>query len=305
MKAATVKKNRENMAKPNIGWKHSNTYNKKGAFAMTSRTFKVRGSGLLFASICIVLILGLSSAGPRKVLIVQDELPQMAVLAEFLRETGHLSVTIMDQQSLPEDLSEYQAVVVFIHRDLEARTEQSIIHYTKNGGKLICLHHSISSKKALNRFYFDFLGIRLDKGSMETGGYKWIASNWSLVNLNSQHFITNSDVNWDETIVYTPSDYPSTEHVYPSITLQDDSEVFINHKFTDGREKTVLCGIVYHDAETNKTYMQDRGAWIKKQDKGTIVYFMPGHAVSDYENKNISQMILNAIRWPARTISQR
>lgn len=293
------------MAKPNIGWKLANTYYKKGAFAMTSRTFKVRGSVLLFASICIVLILGLSSAGPRKVLIVQDELPQMDVLAEFLRETGNLSVTIMDQQYLPKDLSEYQAVVVFIHKDLNARTEESIINYTKNGGKLICLHHSISSRKALNRFYFDFLGIRLDKGPMETGGYKWKGSSWSLVNLNSQHFITNFDVNWDETIVYTPSDYPSTEQASPGITLGDDSEVFINHKFTDGREKVVLCGIVYHDTETNKTYMQDRGAWIKKHDKGTIVYFMPGHAVSDYENKNISQMILNAIEWPTGPISHR
>ena len=270
---------------------------------MMGRTFKVRGSILLFVSICIALTLGLSPARPPKVVIVQDEPPQMEVLAEFLRETGNLSVAIMDQQSLPEDLSEYQAVVVFIHKDLDARTEESIIDYTKNGGKLICLHHSISSKKALNRFYFDFLGIRLDKGPMETGGYKWIHSTWSLVNLNSQHFITNFDVDWDEAIVYTPSDYPSTEGVYPSITLQDDSEVFINHKFTDGREKVVLCGIVYNDTESNKTYMQDRGAWIKKQGKGSIVYFMPGHAVSDYQNKSISQMILNAIRWPPRLIS--
>lgn len=270
---------------------------------MMGRTFKVRGSILLFVSICVALTLGLSPARPPKVVIVQDEPPQMEVLAEFLRETGNLSVAIMDQQSLPEDFSEYQAVVVFIHKDLDARTEESIIDYTKNGGKLICLHHSISSKKALNRFYFNFLGIRLDKGPMETGGYKWKGSSWSLVNLNSQHLITNSDVNWDEKVVYTPSDYPSTEGIYPSITLQQDSEVFINHKFTDGREKVVLCGIVYHDAESNKTYMQDRGAWIKRQGKGTIVYFMPGHAVSDYENKSISQMILNAIRWSARPIS--
>jgi len=263
-----------------------------------SRTLKVKGSILLFVPICIGLIFGLSSARPRKVLIVQDELPQMEVLSKFLRETGRLSVAIKDQKSLPEDLSGYQAVIVFIHKDLEAATEESIIDYTKNGGKLICLHHSISSKKALNRFYFDFLGIRLDKEPMEAGGYKWKASTWSLVNLNSQHFITNSDVKWDKEIVYTPSDYPSTERVYPNITLKDDSEVFINHKFTDGREKVVLCGIVYHDAESDKTYMQDRGAWIKKQGKGTIVYFMPGHAVSDYENKNISRIILNAITWP-------
>ncbi len=73
--------------------------------------------------------------------------------------------------------------------------------------------------------------------------------------------------------------------------------MFINHRFTDGRQKTVLCGLVYHDVESGKTYMQDRGAWIKKQGKGTIVYFMPGHAASDYENKSISRIVLNAIMW--------
>jgi len=146
--------------------------------------------------------------------------------------------------------------------------------------------------------YFDFLGMRLDKGPMEEGGYKWKPSGWSLVNLNSRHFITNSNIEWNKKVTYTPSDQPSPEGKYPAITLGADSEVFINHKFTDGREKTVLCGIIYHDAETGKTYMQDRGAWIKKQGKGTIFYFMPGHAVSDYENRNVTQIILNAITWP-------
>jgi type 1 glutamine amidotransferase len=235
---------------------------------------------LLFVTVCTVFILGSSSPKPPKVIIVQDEMPQMEVLAKFLRQKGKLSVAVTDQSSFPKDLSAYNTVIVFIHRDLQENTENSIINYTKNGGKLICLHHSISSKKAQNKFYFDFLG-----------------------NLNSQHFITNSNVNWDEKIVYTPSDYPGTEGVYPGITFKHDSEVFINHKFTDGREKIVLCGIVYHDKESDKTYMQDRGAWIKRQGKGAILYFMPGHIASDYENRNISQMILNAIRWPAKPIS--
>ena len=251
----------------------------------------------LLLSVCAVLVLGFSRAGRSNVLIIQDELPQMEVLAKFLRQEGKLSVTIADQQSLPEDMSRYKAVIVFIHRELLEKTEMAIIEYTKNGGRLVCLHHSISSRKALNKFYFGFLGMRLDKGTMDAGGYKWKAGSYSLVNLNSQHFITNSGVDWNEKISYTPSDYPSSERKYPGITLGADSEVFINHKFTDGREKIVLCGIVYHDAESGKTYMQDRGAWIKKQGRGTIVYFLPGHAVSDYENKNISQIILNAITW--------
>ena len=258
---------------------------------------------LLFVAVCTVFTLGSSSPKAPKVIIVQDEMPQMEVLAKFLRENGKLSVVITDQRSFPKDLSAYDAVIVFIHRDLQGNTENSIINYTKKGGKLICLHHSISSKKAQNKFYIDFLGIRLDKGPMEKGGYKWKESSWSLVNLNSQHFITNFDVNWEEQISYTSSDYPSSKRAYPCITLKHDSEVFINHKFIDGREKVVLCGIVYHDTQNNKTYMQDRGAWIKRQGKGTIIYFMPGHIASDYKNRNISQMILNAISWPARPIS--
>ncbi|UCF17471.1 MAG: ThuA domain-containing protein [Phycisphaerales bacterium] len=251
----------------------------------------------LVLSACVTLVLGFSRVGRPHVLIIQDELPQMEVLAKFLREVGKLSVTIVDQKSLPDDLSRYEAVIVFIHRELLEKTEMAIIEYTKNGGRLVCLHHSISSRKALNKFYFDFLGMQLDKGPAETGGYKWKAGSYSLINLNSKHFITNSGVDWNERIAYTPSDYPSSQREYPGITLGADSEVFLNHKFTDGREKTVLCGIVYHDPESGRTYMQDRGTWVKKQGKGTIVYFLPGHAVSDYENKNISQIILNSITW--------
>ncbi len=258
---------------------------------------------LLFVTISSTFVLGSSSSETSKVIIIQDELPQMKVLAKFLRETGKLSVTISDQTSFPQDLSIYDSVIVFIHGDLSKKTENSIIKYTKNGGKLICLHHSISSKKAKNKFYFDFLGIQLDKGTMEEGGYKWKQSSWSLVNLNPQHFITKTDIKWNKEINYTPSDHPSSEKTYPCIVLKDDSEVFINHKFTDGRQKIVLCGIVYHDKDSDKTYMQDRGAWIKKQGKGNILYFMPGHTVSDYQNKNISQMILNAIKWPVKSTS--
>ena len=258
---------------------------------------------LLFVIFFSAFIFGSSSPGTSKVIIIQDELPQMKVLSEFLQEKDKLSVTITDQTSFPQDLSAYDAVIVFIHGNLTEHTEKSIIKYTKNGGKLICLHHSISSAKAKNKFYFNFLGIQLDNGPMEKGGYKWKESNWTLVNLNPQHFITKTEIKWNEKINYTSSDYPSSEREYPCISLKDNSEVFINHKFTDGRQKTVLCGIVYHDKDSDKTYMQDRGAWIKRQDKGTIIYFMPGHTASDYENKNVSQMILNAIRWPAKPIS--
>jgi hypothetical protein len=253
--------------------------------------------------ICIALLIAALTcgvSGPARqpgVLIIQDERPQMDVLAKFLTDKGKMPVTIVEQKSLPKLTSKFKAVIVFIHGQLHEQTERAIIDYTKAGGRLICLHHSISSRKAENKFYFDFLGMQLNKGAMEEGGYAWKASSWTLVNLNTKHYITNHNIEWKEQVTYTSSDQPSVERTYPAINLKDDSEVFISHRFIDGREKTVLCGLIYTDRTTGKTYMQDRGVWIKKQGKGTIVYLMPGHCVSDYQNANIAQMIMNAVNW--------
>lgn len=266
---------------------------------MIRRLRNAKAVTLLLILACTVVIPSPAAGRKYDVIIIQDEMPQMDVLASFLREAGAKSVLIADQQTVPREMSSFEAVIVFIHRDLSEETEKLIIDYTKKGGKLICLHHSISSKKAANEFYFDFLGMQLDSGTMEEGGYKWKASGWSLVNLNQQHYVTKFKVDWGDPIDYASSDQPSVTRSYPSIRLEDDSEVFINHKFTDGREKTVLCGIVYRDKESGRTYMQDRGLWLKRCGKGTIVYFMPGHAASDYENPNVSQIILNAINYTA------
>jgi hypothetical protein len=251
-----------------------------------------------FALFIAVLTCGVSS--PKEnlgVLIIQDERPQMDMLAKFLTEKGKLPVTIVEQKSLPKNISMYKAVIIFVHGQLYEQTERAIIDYTKSGGRLIALHHSISSRKAENKFYFDFLGIQLNKGPMEDGGYAWKASSWTLVNLNTKHYITNQNIEWNEQVTYISSDRPSVEKTYPVINLKDDSEVFINHRFSDGREKTVLCGLIYTDKASGKTYMQDRGAWIKRQGKGAIVYLMPGHCVSDYQNENIARMVMNAVNW--------
>lgn len=84
--------------------------------------------------------------------------------------------------------------------------------------------------------------------------------------------------------------------MYPSISLEN-SEVYLNHKFIDGHEKIVLCGLKFYDDRNGHLFMQDRAAWIKKHGKGEIIYFMPGHSPSDYKNPNVSRIILNAIEW--------
>lgn len=267
-------------------------------------------SCLLAAAVVAALFVWLAAVpGPHDVLIIQDEMPQIDVLAAFLEEHGDKDVQVIDQAGLPNDLSRYEAVLLFVHNDLDESTEEAVIDYTRKGGRFICLHHSISSGKAKNRSYFDFLGMRLDhpERSAEAvepgGGYGWRHEETNgdnvtltLVSLHSKHYITNHQVDWGEAIPYVVSDRPSEEALYPSISLEN-SEVYLNHKFTDGREKTVLMGLTYFDDRVGKVFMQDRAGWTKRAGDGEIVYLMPGHSVSDYRNRNVAQMVLNAIEW--------
>ncbi|MDW7694837.1 ThuA domain-containing protein [Flammeovirgaceae bacterium SG7u.111] len=264
----------------------------------------------LFFMSTVLAVLFLGSAQAQNVLIVQDEMPQMEVLIKFLEEEGKLKITTVDQDHLPKDFSNFDAVIGFVHGKLFEPTELAIIDYTKNGGKFIALHHTISSGKSNNKYFFGFLGIQLDHAEFSKhpvepgGGYGWFHDgkngiSQEIVNLHPHHFITTNKVKWGKNVLYTPSDFPSVQGKHPAITLKK-TEAYLNHKYTDGREKTVLCGFKYYDIRTNALFMQDRAAWYKKHEKGLIFYFQPGETPDDYANKNISQMILNAVIWDGR-----
>ena len=104
---------------------------------------------------------------------------------------------------MPNDLSVYRAVVDYIHKDMAEATEEQFINYAKNGGKLILLHHSISSGKQKNKDWFPFLDIKLPSGDLDAGGYKYYAPvSFDLVNLAPRHYITTHDVQYDEKVPY-------------------------------------------------------------------------------------------------------
>jgi len=244
-----------------------------------------------------------------KVLVIQDELPQIEVLASYLLQESPLDVIVTDQNALPNDFNNYKAVLLFIHGGITRTTEDRVIEYTKNGGRLVVLHHSISSGKAANPYYFDFLGIQLDSpenssGPVEPGGgYGWrhqetdnTGVTLTLINLQPAHYITSHKIVWPDSALYQPSDFPSTHKNYPVIQLTN-SEVYLNHKFTDGRQKTVILGLKYFDDRVDHLFMQDRAGWIKNQGEGEVIYLMPGHTAQDYKHPVIAQMILNAIQW--------
>ena len=229
----------------------------------------------------------LAAAGD--VLIVADEFPAMQVLARRLESGAGARCTIVEQTAIPANPSRYSALIVYIHGTIGELAERAFIEYTQAGGRLILLHHSISSGKRKNRFWFpSFLEISLPEKEYSAGGYKYFEGiTMELVNLAPDHYVTTHKVTYART-----TDYKSASR--PSIEL-DDTEVYLNHDFTG--ERTILLGIKFRDRATGTLFTQDTGGWIKRAGKGTVFYFMPGHSVKEFENPAYAQMVVNAVNY--------
>ena len=243
------------------------------------------------------LLAALSPLARGDALIVADEFPAMEVVAAKLKEDGKINSKIIFQKDLPESLGQYQAVVVYIHRDLSLNAEDAFIDYAKSGGRLVVLHHSISSGKRKNPRWFPFLGVSLPEGDLAQGGYKWIEGvTLHVVQLNPNHFITTNKVTYPAKLPFSGTNAPPARDALPGIVL-DHSEVYLNHVHTSPH--TLLLGLEYTDAKTGKTYMQDTAGWLKSADKGWVVYLMPGHTKHDFEDPAYGQIVVNAVTWKA------
>jgi hypothetical protein len=239
-----------------------------------------------------LLLTAISRMALADVLIVADEFPAMEVVAASLRNQEKVNSTLVSQKELPASLASFEAVVVYIHGSLAEKSEDAFISYAQGGGKLVLLHHSISSGKRKNARWFPFLEISLPEGDLSRGGYKWIEGvTVDLVNLNPSHFIMTNRVAYPVSIPYTSTNAPAREDM-PGFRLEH-SEVYLNHVHTAPR--TLLMGLKYADEKTGKTYMQDRAGWIKPAGKGWVIYLMPGHTKKDFENPTYGRIVLNAV----------
>jgi len=204
----------------------------------------------------------------------------MEILAERLKRDEGISSKIVTQDEMPADLGKYSAVVVYVHKKLADAPAKAMVDYTSAGGKLVALHHSISSGKRENKHWFPFLGVELPKGDVEQGGYQWTEGvTLQIVNLAPKHFITTHKVSYDKQ--------------GPSFTLEH-SEVYLNHVLSGG-SRTTLLGLKYTDAKTGKTWAQDTAGWLKPSGKGWIVYLMPGHRVEEFRHPAYSRIVMNAV----------
>lgn len=232
------------------------------------------------------------AAAAATVLIVADEIPAMQVLADRLKAEEAIESKIITQKELPSDLAPFAAVIVYIHKALDEAAEMAFIKYTEAGGKLIALHHTISSGKRKNKEWFKFLGVELPLGDVSQGGYKYYEGiTMQLADLNPRHFITTNKFSWSENVPWRDA-ATSGSAVRLGVTLHE-TEVYLNHVLVGPR--TVLLGLRYTDAKSGKVYAQATAGWIKPAGKGLVIYLMAGHSAEDFKNQAYGRVVLNAV----------
>ncbi len=210
--------------------------------------------------------------GPN-VLIVVDEVPPMAVLGRQLHEQIRARFTIARQEQMPSALSAFGAVFVYIHNQLNEDAERAFIAYAEGGGTLILLHHSISSHKRSNKYWFPFLGVTLPVGDLESGGYQYFdPAVFEAIKLNA-----------------LGKEAPGAT---PAFVLEG-TEVYINHVLAGPR--TFLLGLRWKDPKTGKEYLQHTAGWRRKTGKGEVYYFMAGHRAVDFEDRIYARMLADAV----------
>jgi len=237
--------------------------------------------GVMRLALLMPLCLPLAAAD---VLMVVDEIPAMQVLARHLKQGAGLDSAIVEQPALPKELGSYRAVAVYVHGNLDPAAENAAIAYARAGGRLILLHHSISSGKRRNREWFPFLGVRLPQGDAAGGGYKWLDPvEWEMVCLAPGNPIVTRGVKYSARAAYGGRERPAIRFSH--------SEVYLNHVLTGKR--TVLMGLKYRDA-AGKVWEQPTAAWSMRAGKGTVLYFMAGHSAAEFEDAAYSRILVNA-----------
>lgn len=235
----------------------------------------------MFKKICLLLpLLGLPLLADFDALVVADEMPAMDVLARQMYDRARARLRLTTQDVLPAKMSDYPAVIVYIHTILTPTAEHGLLDYVRGGGRLVLVHHSISSHKRTNKDWLPALEMTLPEN------YKYFDPvTIDVVNLAPGHFITSNQVRWREQFEYKGkrTDGFDLQH----------TEAYLNHAFQGPR--TTLLGLKFTDPKTGQTYEQDTAGWYKTVGKGLVFYFMPGHNAFDFDNVVYAQILANAL----------
>jgi hypothetical protein len=254
-----------------------------------SGTLKGSRSSLSFFLAAVVCC---AAAPPRRVLVIADEIPAMEIMARRVAPgaPANLEFINVKPDALPPDFSRFSVVVVYIHRALPVPVETACLRWAESGGRLVLLHHSISSGKRPNQEWLPALGVHLPTGPFAQGGYRYIEGiTMTLVNLAPRNPVTSHNVPYPETLAWTTGEGVRN---YPAFTLED-TEVYLNHRFEGPR--TVLLGLHTKDPATGAIYEQATAGWYRRLGKGWVLYFMAGHSARDFESPSYSAIVRNAL----------
>ncbi len=228
-----------------------------------------------------------------EVLVVADEFPAMQVLTERLRAEEGVTSRLVEQDHLPESLQAFSCVAVYIHKDLMPAAERAFIEYAESGGRLVLLHHSISSGKRKNRDWFTFLGIELPEGKVSQGGYQWIEDvSVEWINLAPAHYVMTHRIEYPRVAPGLSTVPNSKAQTAPSFELRG-TEVYLNHVLKGPHH--IFMGLRYVEKGSGQVWQQSTAGWDRPTGKGRVIYFMPGHTSRDFESPVYGRIVLNAI----------
>lgn len=240
------------------------------------------------------------------VLLVTDHAGELPTLTTLLEKNGY-EVKFRPQKEIDAPITGYHAVFVYVHKTLLPQAETELVNYAKGngakgGGRLIVLHHGLASAKAKNLKWLDLLGVKFYP--RDDKKYPWCVTdptNFRVVNLMPEHYITSHKVEYDKKTEYTSRDRPNLAGSFPAFDLPH-TEVYHNMQSTDGNAKVILLGSQFKaDADdpdaAKKPTMEETAGWYKRTGRGWTFYFQMGHSEADFRNPSYAQILLNCLAW--------
>ncbi len=234
--------------------------------------------------------------------VVGDEPVPMQALKRVLESGGH-QVTLFEQKEFASaGAQKPAAILMYVHGLLEEAVGKRLIAFTREGGRLLILHHGIASAKNRSPYWMEFVGMEiLPKNAPE---YPWAVLDgvgFEMVNLAPGHPVTTQRVSYPVTTSYVRSEpQPQATEQNLSSFVVPNTEAYLNQRFLPGHQRTLLFGMKCKDPIGGAFYMQDTGGWVMRAGKGWVFYLQPGHFGRDFEVPQLRQVLLNCLSWKAR-----
>lgn len=209
------------------------------------------------------------------------------------------------------------AIITYNKNCYSNTTVSALIEFTQKGGRLIALHHNISSMMMRQPKWLAFAKVQIEKG--EHAKYPWSVMEGGdlfLFNLSPNHPITTNNVTfpdsapiletygmkadasqWVLTHALTTVEMTkvSQERTQPALKFHE-SEYFINHVLLPAPERVLLFGEYFIFPKKGKAFISANGGWMLPVGRGKLFYFMPGHSSHDY-NEEYCHIIKNALEF--------